>query len=550
MLVSIQDLRSIQERCDVGELAQRLDVSIDRLTVIWDTDTGSLRRIFKNLKQAISTRVDSFEIYDNVRDDVFTLAKVFNEYDSINIIFFQLSIYGGEQLIRIDFNPNTLKEFDGMKVWRQLMYFARLNSLTVRLSRFDLAFDIFNRPEIVNLQHIKGGVTHKVFYGRGGELETKYWGSSGSNVQVRLYDKNKEIIAHKREEKLDLAVNPFWWRLEFQLRTKAIGEEMVQDIMNRLDNFGFYKLEHIRVEQRAFTIIFLNNPELLSLAFPNLKSDSIKKKKTRVDSFEIYDNVRDDVFTLAKVFNEYDSINIIFFQLSIYGGEQLIRIDFNPNTLKEFDGMKVWRQLMYFARLNSLTVRLSRFDLAFDIFNRPEIVNLQHIKGGVTHKVFYGRGGELETKYWGSSGSNVQVRLYDKNKEIIAHKREEKLDLAVNPFWWRLEFQLRTKAIGEEMVQDIMNRLDNFGFYKLEHIRVEQRAFTIIFLNNPELLSLAFPNLKSDSIKKKKTRVRKLLREETNQFAEELKEVLIQNLPKLNTELQLLVGEFLNLENK
>ena len=282
MLVSIQDLRSIQERCEIGELVQRLDVSIDRLTVIWDTDTGSLRRIFKNLKQAISTRVDSFEIYDNVRDDVFTLAKVFNEYDSINIIFFQLSTYGGEQLIRIDFNPNTLKEFDGMKVWRQLMYFARLNSLTVRLSRFDLAFDIFNRPEIVNLQHIKGGVTHKVFYGRGGELETKYWGSSGSNVQVRLYDKNKEIIAHKREEKLDLDVNPFWWRLEFQLRTKAIGEEMVQDIMSRLDNFGFYKLDHIRVDQRAFTIIFLNNPELLSLAFPKLKSDSIKKKKTRV----------------------------------------------------------------------------------------------------------------------------------------------------------------------------------------------------------------------------------------------------------------------------
>ena len=280
-MVSIQDLRSIQERCEIGELVQRLDVSIDRLTVIWDTDTGSLRRIFKNLKQAISTRVDSFEIHDNVRDDVFTLAKDFNEYDSINIIFFQLSTYGGEQLIRIDFNPNTLKEFDGMKVWRQLMYFARLNSLTVRLSRFDLAFDILNRPEIVNLQHIKGGVTHKVFYGRGGELETKYWGSSGSNVQVRLYDKNKEIIAHKREEKLDLAVNPFWWRLEFQLRTKAIGEEMVQDIMNRLDNFGFYKLDHIRVEQRAFTIIFLNNPELLSLAFPNLKSDSIKKKKAR-----------------------------------------------------------------------------------------------------------------------------------------------------------------------------------------------------------------------------------------------------------------------------
>ena len=281
MVVSIQDLRSIQERCDVGELVQRLDVSIDRLTVIWDTESGSLRRIFKNLKRVMASKIDSFDIHDNIRDDNFSLVKDFDKNGSITVVFFQLAVYGNEQLIRLDFNPNTLKEFNGMKIWRQLMYFARLNSLTVRLSRFDLAFDIFNRPEIVNLQHIKGGVTHKIFYGRGGELETKYWGSSGSNVQVRLYDKNKEIIAHRRQEKLDLDDKPFWWRLEFQLRTKAIGEVMVQDIMNRLNNFGFYQLDHIQMNQRAFTIIFLNNPELLTLAFPNLKLDSIKKKKAR-----------------------------------------------------------------------------------------------------------------------------------------------------------------------------------------------------------------------------------------------------------------------------
>ena len=63
------------------------------------------------------------------------LAKVFNEYDSINIIFFRLAIYGGEQLIRIDFNPNTLKEFDGMKVWRAINVLCQIDSLTVRLSR-------------------------------------------------------------------------------------------------------------------------------------------------------------------------------------------------------------------------------------------------------------------------------------------------------------------------------------------------------------------------------------------------------------------------------
>ncbi|ARC33401.1 replication initiation protein [Streptococcus salivarius] len=281
MMVSIQDLRTIQEKSNLKELVQGVDVSIDRLTVIWDTESGSLRRIFKNLKRVMASKIDSFDIHDNIRDDNFSLVKDFDKNGSITIVFFQLAVYGNEQLIRLDFNPNTLKEFNGMKIWRQLMYFARLNSLTVRLSRFDLAFDIFNRPEIVNLQHIKGGVTHKIFYGRGGELETKYWGSSGSNVQVRLYDKNKEIIAHRRQEKLDLDDKPFWWRLEFQLRTKAIGEVMVQDIMNRLNNFGFYQLDHIQMNQRAFTIIFLNNPELLTLAFPNLKLDSIKKKKAR-----------------------------------------------------------------------------------------------------------------------------------------------------------------------------------------------------------------------------------------------------------------------------
>ena len=280
LMVSIQDLRTIQEQCNLKELVQGVDVSIDRLTVIWDTESGSLRRIFKNLKRVMASKIDSFDIHDNVRDDNFSLVKDFDKNGSITVVFFQLAVYGNEQLIRLDFNPNTLKEFNGMTIWRQLMYFARLNSLTVRLSRFDLAFDIFNRPEIVNLQHIKGGVTHKIFYGRGGELETKYWGSSGSNVQV-IYDKNKEIIAHRRQEKLDLDDKPFWWRLEFQLRTKAIGEVMVRDIMNRLNNFGFYQLDHIRVDQRAFTIIFLNTPELLTLAFPNLKLDSIKKKKAR-----------------------------------------------------------------------------------------------------------------------------------------------------------------------------------------------------------------------------------------------------------------------------
>ncbi len=78
--------------------------------------------------------------------------------------------------------------------------------MTVRLSRFDLHLTFLTGLKSLICNILKVVLPIRSSRSRG-ELETKYWGSSGSNVQVRLYDKNKEIIAHKREGKLDLAVN-------------------------------------------------------------------------------------------------------------------------------------------------------------------------------------------------------------------------------------------------------------------------------------------------------------------------------------------------------
>ena len=211
---TIQSLREYQSQVDLSKLEKSIYISIDRLTVIFDSENQSLRRIFRELRKSLDNIIQEFSIQENLKEDYFTLYKTINE-DSINLIFFQLSDYGGYQVIRLDFNPNSLKEFEGLQVWRQIMNYARLNRLEIRLSRLDLAFDIFNRPEIVFLQHIKGGVSHKIFYGRGGNIESKYWGASGSNVQVRLYDKNIEVLSHKRADKLNIESKPFWWRLEF-----------------------------------------------------------------------------------------------------------------------------------------------------------------------------------------------------------------------------------------------------------------------------------------------------------------------------------------------
>ena len=59
-----------------------------------------------------------------------------------------------------------------------------IKSIRSRLSRLDLAFDIFNRPEIVFYNISKEGLVIK-YSTVEGNIESKYWGASGSNVQVR-----------------------------------------------------------------------------------------------------------------------------------------------------------------------------------------------------------------------------------------------------------------------------------------------------------------------------------------------------------------------------
>lgn len=191
MTNNFQKLRKYQEQADLSTLDKSIYVSIDRLTVLLDSQQ-SLRRIFRELRQSLDTVLQDFSIQENLREDTFILYKMIDE-DSINLIFFQLSSCGGYEVIRMDFNPNSLKELHGLQVWKQIMTYAYLNRLEVRLSRLYLAFDLFNKPEILLLQHIKGGVSHKVFYGRGGNVESKYWGASGSNIQFescRIYGWN------------------------------------------------------------------------------------------------------------------------------------------------------------------------------------------------------------------------------------------------------------------------------------------------------------------------------------------------------------------------
>lgn len=86
------NLRSLQEyqfKVDLSELEKCIYIIIEQLTVIFDNDRSSLKRIFWKLRNSIVTIIQEFRFQQNLKEDYFTLYKTINE-DSINLIFVEL----------------------------------------------------------------------------------------------------------------------------------------------------------------------------------------------------------------------------------------------------------------------------------------------------------------------------------------------------------------------------------------------------------------------------------------------------------------------------
>ena len=79
----------------------------------------------------------------------------------------------------------------------------------------------------------------------------------------------------------------------------------------------------------------------------------------------------------------------------------------------------------------------------------------------------------------------------------------------------------------------------------------DSKAFAYIFLHEPALLPELFPYLKPNTIRVKKTRLRKHLKAlDSSSFSLELQDALKEQTPRLNNELKQLIGEFLELTSK
>lgn len=196
---------------------------------------------------------------------------------------------------RIDFNPNKLSEY----LQSTLKEFISLIFEDVKFSRIDVACDIFNIPEEVIEQYtiIKDVSTH-TYRGRGGQLETHYWGSSSSEKQVRLYNKLKE----RKKKRFGIVKGiETWWRFEAQLRGKTTKEwfESVSELLSYFTSPCFIPLDVVGMEKITL-ISLLEHPEL----FKEISSrTTISKYKTLVKRV-----VENDELTTAMIEQFEDDI--------------------------------------------------------------------------------------------------------------------------------------------------------------------------------------------------------------------------------------------------
>lgn len=73
MQYKIQTLRKYQSEANLSNLDKAIYISIDRLTVLLDTDKQSLRKIYKELRHSLNTVIQAIKILKKNHGIIFHL---------------------------------------------------------------------------------------------------------------------------------------------------------------------------------------------------------------------------------------------------------------------------------------------------------------------------------------------------------------------------------------------------------------------------------------------------------------------------------------------
>ncbi|WP_056985378.1 replication initiation factor domain-containing protein [Lactobacillus amylovorus] len=204
---------------------------------------------------------DAYSLLDLILSD---LEVKDDEVPPEQVAFFEMVRFRTDT-IRIDFNPNhSMHSPAGQWLLKEVI--AKIREK--HFSRCDIAFDVYNFPQIQYYQVWKWGMTKKFFYGRDGQIQTVYFGARASERQIRLY--NKKLEQEKRHGRI-INIDSLW-RLEMQLRGSKI-DNYVDEVKDMLEHFYLPEWESEPTIQRQMIVYALiNNLSFYGKASPRTKA--------------------------------------------------------------------------------------------------------------------------------------------------------------------------------------------------------------------------------------------------------------------------------------
>lgn len=278
-----------------------LKVSLDNITItayIKPIKLLALKSLIEN-HTAIIVQTAMTDMFKAITRDG-SHVRLFLDYDKLKGQAFNARPF------RMEFNPNKLRTVDTEILNTIIPYLE-----DIAISRVDLAFDLFEVDCSEFILEKKGRPTAtKEWRDQNGKLETKYLGASRSEKQIRLYNKKVEQLENGSEEDKEFAKQfQHWWRLEFQLRSRAVEEifEVIDSVI-----FKPFVFDDLPIETQIYLVAYTRNKNVWQKLHRNTRT---KYKKI----LETYQTSDTDYLQLMKDLLKHER-PVLEKQLAYYGG--------------------------------------------------------------------------------------------------------------------------------------------------------------------------------------------------------------------------------------
>lgn len=202
------------------------NVKCDKLRLSGNISDSDIFVLTNYIQNDIETETIGLTTSTSVRGKFFCMDEnsVYFEYDKTRADSWGINNFF------LEFNPSKLSQDRQYQLKTKILYAVS----DLKANRYDLAVEFdFSLADVWH--EVKGQKVAK-YYGVNGELETWYIGTAGSDMLVRIYNKNKQL---EDTDDLENRREGDWWRYEVQYNRWRLIEKI-------LDN-GFYLERQIKI---------------------------------------------------------------------------------------------------------------------------------------------------------------------------------------------------------------------------------------------------------------------------------------------------------------